>query len=329
MTRTIESPISAEVLDQYKLEDFDSLLQGVNFPSELLALWVGYSGETLFSSGEAVTWRFSTYRSYILSAADDVKNIARSIIHEIKTYPDKYDIPSILLALAQNGGVCNVQKEVGLRMVYASMTDSMLQHVNASSIETKILMMLRYLRETLSERTAEKVVRKRGYDMNTHYLIPIRNLFAPAIGLNVIKDPDQWVNFDNHFEDFMTLYTVDEIVKCLRIALNDSPRKLDYLDILTFLEKHKPEDVDEYDFKQEFLFDILTGHFSDAGIRFMLTKMKIIQPNSEPDVVEEPVQSLTVESQTEDPVIVKDTTKEVSLLEEDEFSANMIDLFSN
>jgi len=86
----------------------------------------------------------------------------------------------------------------------------------------------------------------------------------------------------------MKLYTTNEIVKCLRIALNDSPRKLDYLAVLSFLEKHKPEDVDEYDFKQEFLFDISNGYFTDPGIRFMLTKMEIIQLKTELDV-EEPV----------------------------------------
>jgi len=47
--------------------------------------------------------------------------------------------------------------------------------------------------------------------------------------------------------------------------------------------------VDEYEFKQEFLFDISNGHFSDAGIRFMLSKMKIIQPKTDPDE-EEPTQ---------------------------------------
>jgi len=253
-------------------------------------LWVDYSGSRLFRTPDDIKYRFSTYLSYIRTAAEDVQNITKSIIHEIKSYPDKYDVPSIILALAQNGGVCNVQKEVGLRMVYASMTDSILQHVNSESIETKILIILRNLRETLCEKTAEKVIRQKSYDMNTHYLIPIRNGFAAAIGLNVIKDPDQWVTFDNYFGDFMKLYTVNEIVKILRIALNDSPRKLDYLDVLAFLEKHIPEDVDEYEFKQEFLFDLSNGHFSDAGIRFMLTKMEIIQPKTELDVEEpEPV----------------------------------------
>jgi len=291
MTKTIESPISAQILGEYKITDWDTLIQGVSFPNELLALWVGYCGDRLFNSAEDVKYRFLTYQSYIQNAPEDVKNIARSIIHEIKTYADKYDIPSILLALAQNGGVCNVQKEVGLRMVYASMTDSMLQHITSESIETKILIMLRNLRETYAERTAEKFVRQKSWEMNTHYLIPIRNMFAPSIGLTVIKDPDQWGNYDNlnYLEEFMKLYTVDSIVKCLRIALNDSPRKLDYLNVLSFLEKHIPEDVDEYEFKQEFLFDISNGHFSDPGIRFMLTKMNIIRPKTESDEVETPV----------------------------------------
>jgi len=122
------------------------------FSEDLLALWVDYSGNRLFRTEDDVKYRFSTYLPYIKTAAEDVQNITKSIIHEIKTYTDKYDVPSIILALAQNGGVCNVQKEVGLRMVYASMTDSILQHINSESIETKILIILRNLRETLSEK---------------------------------------------------------------------------------------------------------------------------------------------------------------------------------
>jgi len=282
MTRTIEPPISPQELSTCPIEAFDTLINNVTFPDEVLALWVGYSGERLFQSHADVQYRFCTYLPYIRVAPEEIQNIAKSIIYEIKTHPDKYDIPSVLLALAQNGGVCNIQKEVGLRMVYASMTDTILQHVNSESIETKVLLMLRNLRETLSEKTAEKIIKARGMIMNTHYIIPIRNKFAPSIGLTVIKDPDQYVIDDlNHFDEFMQVYTVEKIVTCLRIALNDTPRKLDYLDVLSFLEKHKPLNVDEYEFKEEFLFDVAKGYFTDAGIRFLLDKMKIIRERAD------------------------------------------------
>jgi len=278
MTRTIEPPISPQVLSTYPIEVFDSLILNVKFPEDVLALWVGYSGERLFQSENDVQYRFCTYLPWLKVAPDEIQNIAKSIIYEIKTHGDKYDIPSILLALAQNGGVCAIQKEVGLRMVYASMTDSILQHVNSESIETKILLMLRNLRETLTEQTAQNIIKARGMIMNTHYIIPIRNKMAPSIGLTVIKDQDQYVIDDiNHIDEFMQFYTVEKIVTCLRIALNDAPRKLDYLDVLSFLEKHKPLEVDEYEFKEEFLFDVSKGYFTDAGIRFLLHKMKIFR----------------------------------------------------
>jgi hypothetical protein len=276
MVKPIESPISAQVLGGYKIEEFETLNQGLLFSEDLLALWVDYSGNRLFRTEDDVKYRFSTYLPYIKTAAEDVQNITKSIIHEIKTYTDKYDVPSIILALAQNGGVCNVQKEVGLRMVYASMTDSILQHINSESIETKILIILRNLRETLSEKTAEKIIRQKGYEMNTHSIITVRNKLATSLGLPPIPDPNAYsVPEHNFMEEFMKLYTVDEIMNCIRRALNDSPRKMDYLLVLEFLEKQKPQDIEGYAFKQEFIFDDL-GHFTDPAIRFMLQKMEII-----------------------------------------------------
>jgi len=278
MISSIPCPIKADVLSSYELEAFDILISDAIFEQQYFDLWVGYSGSKIFNSESDVRYRYSTYLSYLKTSPEEVQNIAKCIVHELKTYPEKYDLTSIVMALAQNGGICAVQKEVGLRMVYASMTDSILQHINAESIETKVLLLLKNLRETLTERAAEKILRQLSYEMNTHYIMTIRNKLAESIGLTPIKDPNAYtIPEKDCLTVFMDLYTIDEIVKCLKVALNDSPRKMDYLDVLNFLVKHKPEDVDEYQFKEEFLFDVSSGHFTDAAIRFMLIKMNIIK----------------------------------------------------
>jgi len=286
LTKEIAAPISTKKLKRYQFKtEFDRMYKNAKLDNDLLSIWVGYHGMQLFYNKTQVQDNLSTYPPYLETANEEIQNIARTIFYELKKHPDKYDLSSIVMALAQNGGVCNIQKEVGLRMVYASMTDSILQHVSSRSIETKVLILLRNLRETLTETVAKAYIMKTYSEMNTHYIIPIRNKLSPHIGLNVIPDSSNCPAGEaDYLGDFLKLYTVDEIIKCLRIALNDSPRKLDYLDVLAFLEKHKPEDVDEYEFKQEFLFDISTGYFSDAGILFMLTKMKIIQLISDPDI---------------------------------------------
>jgi len=276
LTRAIASPITAEALKSYELEVFGTFVNQAVLTQEVFDRWLGYSESRLFSNANDVKYRYDTYLPYLKNSKEDVKNIALSIIYELKTYPDKYDLTGIVMALAQNGGICNVQKEVGLRMVYASMTDTMLQHVTASSIENSILVLLQNLRETFSERTAEKILRAKGYEMNTHSIITVRNKLATSLGLPPIPDPNAYsVPEHNFMEEFMKLYTVDEIMNCIRRALNDSPRKMDYLLVLEFLEKQKPQDIEGYAFKQEFIFDDL-GHFTDPAIRFMLQKMEII-----------------------------------------------------
>lgn len=277
MTRAIAPPLSAEVLKVYELDTFSTFVDQANLNQEVFELWLGYSESRLFTSVDDVKYRYNTYLPYLKKAEDDVRNIALSIIHELKTYPDKYDITGIVMALAQNGGVCDVQKEVGLRMVYAFMTDSILQHVNATSLETSILILLENLRETFSERAAEKVLRAKNHEMNTHAIFSVRNRLASRIGLKHIKDPNAFsIPEHDYYQEFMNIYTVDEILNCIRRAFNDSPRKIDYLKAIEYLEQHKPTDIDAYAFKQEYIFND-QGHFTDPAIRLMLHKMQIIK----------------------------------------------------
>jgi hypothetical protein len=277
MTKAIGSPIKAEALKTYEIDIFGTLVDQAELTQEVFDRWLGYSESRIFGNANDVKYRYNTYLPYLKTASEDVQNIALSIIYELKTYPDKYDLTGIVMALAQNGGICNVQKEVGLRMVYASMTDSILQHVTATSLETSVLILLQNLRETLSERTAEKIIRSKSYEMNTHYLISVRNRLASSIGLTTINDPNAYtVPEMDYLEEFMKWYTLDEVMNCMRRALNESPRKMDYLIVLEFLEKHKPDDIDGYVFKQEFLFDD-QGHFTDSAIRLMLLKMEIFK----------------------------------------------------
>jgi hypothetical protein len=277
MLRTIASPIKAEALKTYELEAFDTLIEQAELTKEVFDRWLGYSESRIFSSANDVKYRYSTYLSYLKSANEDVQNIARSIIYELKTYPDKYDTTGIVMALAQNGGICNVQKEVGLRMVYASMTDSILQHVQSESLDTAILLLLKNLRETLTERCAEKILKAKGNEMNTHYIITVRNRIAGSIGLNQINDVNAYTVDGNDFLlQFMNLYSVKEVVGCVRRALNDKPRKMDYLNVINYFEKIKPDDVEDFAFKQDFVFDE-DGNFTDPAIKYMLMKLAIIK----------------------------------------------------
>lgn len=284
MTRRIACPISAKNLSDVIFVELSEMGDACEFTEEQRSLWLGYGESPIFSSKDGVLSRLRTYTQYLESSAtaEDTKDIARAIIYELKTYPDKYDRSSILLALAQNGGVCNVQKEVGLRMVYADMTDSMLQHMESKSVETAVLTLLKKSREAACEKVATSSIRKYNFGgMNTHYLIPIRNMLAVRLGLEVIQDPnDSWCNrgdAEAMYQEFMRIYTVDYIKTVVRNALNVQPRVIDYHDCMDLFDSVVPSGVDAHEFKEQFVFDMETGHVTDGAVTLLLHKLNIIQ----------------------------------------------------
>jgi len=211
--------------------------------------------------------------------------MAKFIQYEFTNHSENYDVFGILLALAQNGNACNVQKEIGVRMVYAAMMDNCFEHMRAESLETRLLTILRQSREAYAERTAEVAIKECALGMNSHYIIPFRNRFAAKIGLSLIPDPDDCTRHITKSFDLETvfwgMYSVDSILQIVRIAANETPRKLDYHLLLEYLQTLKPADVEEYEFNQNFVFDMETGKFTDAALICMLCKLGIFQAQDE------------------------------------------------
>ena len=79
-------------------------------------------------------------------------------------------------------GVCNVQKEIGVRMAYAFLTDSVKIEAVKQSIGAAVMRLLYKQRELLSEH----IFRLTKQSMNSHYIIPFQNQLAPYIGLSTI-----------------------------------------------------------------------------------------------------------------------------------------------
>jgi hypothetical protein len=287
MTRNIPPPLTAKQTKGYSWKDILKVFEVTEIDDSAFDMWKGYEEEDLFGTRAEMKSRLETYTQYLSSSkgAPDVKNKASCIAFELKNYPEKYDAVGILMALAQNGGVCNVQKEIGIRSVYASMMDSMMAHTTENSVETKVLTLLKKNRLALSELVAESLivhqVKNLTYSklLNSHHVIPIQNKLASQIGIDPIPDPNasKEVQCEKAYVEFMKRYTVEHVVKVVYGAVNSSHRVIKYHDCVAFFEEIRPKGLDSYIYLNDFVFDMNTGKFTKAAIKYLLWKLEIIQ----------------------------------------------------
>eukprot|EP00658_Telonema_sp_P-2_P073828 TRINITY_DN62963_c0_g1_i1.p1 TRINITY_DN62963_c0_g1~~TRINITY_DN62963_c0_g1_i1.p1 ORF type:complete len:277 (+),score=84.78 TRINITY_DN62963_c0_g1_i1:92-922(+) len=167
------------------------------FTEEALDLWRGWQDAKIFGSADVVKSRLDTIVEYgEQRASGDIRQRLRCITFLLQAKPEDYDPVSILLCLAQNGGVCDVQKEVGIRMVYAQMTGRGSSDAEALSLEGTLLQLLQAVREVVIEKLAIDEIDGRGHNSwgegvyNTHDIFPIRNSFAEIVGLPRVPDPN-------------------------------------------------------------------------------------------------------------------------------------------
>jgi hypothetical protein len=284
MTKEIPAPIT--VTDKgHTWADLMKLFDETEFSKEISELW----GRVHTQVKQSMKQPLESYLHYLQSdpkCSSDVKKMVSCIVYELQTFPEKYDAAGVLLMLAQNGGVCNVQKEFGIRSVYAGMMDSMMDHMKANSVETRILNILKKTRYVISEQVAVSIYRaKYNYPtgfVNTHYIVPVQNELSSKIGIDFIPEPNPCVMEypGDRLSDFNALYTVDYIVKVISGALNDSHRLINYHDCVEFMEGIKPAGVDSYTFLNEFVFDMDTGKFKEHAVKYLLWKLQILKLGS-------------------------------------------------
>jgi hypothetical protein len=201
-------------------------------------------------------------------------------------------------------GVCNVQKEIGVRMAYAFLTDSVKIEAVKQSIGAAVMRLLYKQRELLSEH----IFRLTKQSMNSHYIIPFQNQLAPYIGLSTIPgfafffslcsllyfcllffadssnfqlDPDTCsiqVTGKN-FQDFFALYDAKYILTIVSNALNEKPRRLPYEELISWFQENYPS---KYESSYEFLEDAFdaNGLIKNFAIIHLLHKLKIIVPKN-------------------------------------------------
>jgi len=266
---------STEILEIYEKTEMDK---------DQLALWANYGGGTLYTNKSQLKSPLQTIIEYCENSTSDIKNRLRLVnqLLQQRIKAENFDPTGILSLLAAHGGVCNVQKEVGVRMAYAFLTDSMKLEMDKQSLCSAILRFLIGLRELI----VEQVYMKTGQSTNVHYIIPFRNIMGPKIGLHHIPDPNSCtVKVEStHYFQFFEKYCAQFIVSAIYNGFNKQPRKLPYEVLVKWLQDNPPTGyTNSYDFLEE-SFDENTGCVKETTIVYVLHKLKILIPISEKTV---------------------------------------------
>jgi hypothetical protein len=184
----------------------------------------------------------------------------------------------VLLLLAAHGGVCNVQKEVGVDAAYAQLTRTHAEHASRSSFEAYVFRILHEHREQAVESVSVEYCRRVYGHTNTHILVPIRNSIAESVGIRTIPDSHGHVTTTDDMVAELTAafwqqYSIEAILANISAGLNELPRRIPYDVLITWLEKNAPLGTDSYSFLSA-SFDVF-GHVCRATLEYALCRLGI------------------------------------------------------
>lgn len=298
----VEIPLArpVEAIKGIRASRLLSIVDQTRFPDEELAMWVNVDGRRLFSGKSDVRSSLSTITEYVdgvckSDAGDRLRCIIVMLEEDKKG--DAYDRPKLLLAMAQNGNLCHVQKEVGIRSVYASMTGTGKADADSKSAQTQLLSGLLAMREALVDAQAAKVCNRNECgipqswrDHATHFLVPVRNSYHKRSGLPYMPDlrridggRSEFENVrgitpehtDRWFREFAATYSSWQIHWCAEEAVN--AKKVPYEATNAWFQDHPPAGVDSHEFRSEFVFNMETGKIAKRAIYYMLVGMGVLK----------------------------------------------------
>eukprot|EP01098_Paradermamoeba_levis_P002704 TRINITY_DN1315_c0_g1_i1.p1 TRINITY_DN1315_c0_g1~~TRINITY_DN1315_c0_g1_i1.p1 ORF type:complete len:450 (+),score=118.27 TRINITY_DN1315_c0_g1_i1:51-1352(+) len=257
-----------------------------------------------FADANYLVAPIKTIVDYCISggASEDIQNKFKTIIKVLKEQKDnkQFSTVGVLAFLAAHGNMCNVQKEIGIRLAYGFVTDSMKVDFEKETLHSYLLRLLYTLRELVCEKVFIRHIPQHNYGMNSHYIVPFRNGMADQVGLDQVPD----VNFpaplvyESQVPQFFEEYTVELIVKTIKDAINQKPKKIPYEVVLTWLELNRPKEYenDGYGWLEE-AFDEETGELKEQYVLYMLLQNNILLYPDEADQREKEIAILVEEAQ--------------------------------
>eukprot|EP01062_Namystynia_karyoxenos_P062156 TRINITY_DN55083_c0_g1_i1.p1 TRINITY_DN55083_c0_g1~~TRINITY_DN55083_c0_g1_i1.p1 ORF type:complete len:442 (+),score=148.83 TRINITY_DN55083_c0_g1_i1:80-1327(+) len=259
---------------------------------DVLDRWRDYYGHVRFETKAAARRSLVTVLVWAdaLPADNDVGRRLRYVAAQVAAAPKQFDVASICLALAQNGQMCDVQKEEGIRAVYANMLGTAADESQAASLQAQVLRLLASLREALSDEQAARYLKARYVACNTHLIVPIRNAYAHLAGVAKVNDTHGNYYLAKYlqsspalmrsaapvlFKEFLQLYTPARAVRAVGAALNEQPRKIGYDTAVNWFQANCPQGADPHEWLEGFVFNE-EGHFTAPALRFMLARLDIV-----------------------------------------------------
>jgi len=287
--------LTAEVLEAYQNEDLEKELEGVTsddlmtmhgkleWTDDLLGRYFGWGESQAFKTGEAIVPKLKTVVEYAErdeSAPADIKPKLRFVTKCLHEASAELDARELIIMLACHGGLCHVQKQIGIRMGYNALSGNLKSEMDASNIHNQILRLLVDTRETSVEQLYRAQHLNGAKSLNSHGLVGYRNELSSFIGLPMIPDqhagkfPAALRYKEVFFERF---YTVDVVLDATLKALKD--HSLNYNATVAFLQYNRPS-LKRLDDPEEFLyhcFDFETGAFLRETAAYILWKANVLE----------------------------------------------------
>ena len=115
------------------------------------------------------------------TASKDIKPKLRYVTKVLRD--PLIDPRDVIVMMACHGGLCHVQKEIGVRMAYASLSGTLKSDMDTQNPRNAVLRLLLEVREACIENLYRAQYLDGAKSLNSHGLIGYRNMIAEQIGL--------------------------------------------------------------------------------------------------------------------------------------------------
>jgi len=245
-----------------------------------LMMGVDYYGNQTYKQPAQMKSNLNSLVNYVNSpkAAPDIKQKLLFVVKQLRTNRDAL---GCVVMMASHSGVCNVQKEIGVRLAYGAIAGVTHSEMDEQDPKNQTLRLLYECREMCIESLYCAQVLNGNKSLNSHPLMGYRNAIHDKIGLDIVPDPDTSNNavalhyVETFFERF---YTLEVMLHCILKALNDD-RKLHYNSVVSFLQYNRPAgEAEKFSDAEEFLYHCFDeeGKFTMGAVAWLLYKMEIL-----------------------------------------------------
>ena len=185
-----ENPDLLKELEDVSANELLEMQKKATWDDSVLCKWMGWGDSQAFKTGDAMVSPLKTVVEYSENDKTASKDIKPKLRYVTKALRDpELDGRDVLCMLACHGGLCHVQKEIGVRMAYASLNNTLKSEMDVQNPRNGVLRLLTDAREACIENLYRSQYLNGSKSLNSHGLIGYRNMICEQIGL--VKIPDQ------------------------------------------------------------------------------------------------------------------------------------------